>query len=305
MTDNNNKKLPLVEIGIIGGTGLYQIDGLNVLEEIDINTPFGKPSDSFVIGMLEEKKVAFLSRHGRGHHILPSEINYQANIYGFKMLGVERILSVNSVGSLKEEIRPRDIVLSDQFYDRTRRKNTFFGKGAVAHVSFAQPVCPDLSEILYKVGQDLGLPIHSGGTYICIEGPSFSTKAESNIYRSWGCDVIGMTSVTEAKLSREAEICYATMSLVTDYDVWHEDEETVSVDMILENMAKNVDNAKALIKKAVSLLPERDTRECNCKHAVENCIVTKAELIPHEIREKLRYIIGKYDQSMQKKDGLK
>jgi len=305
MTDENNKKLPLVEIGIIGGTGLYQIDGLKVLEEIDIDTPFGKPSDSFIIGMLDEKKVAFLSRHGRGHHILPSEINYQANIYGFKMLGVERILSVNSVGSLKEEIRPRDIVLSDQFYDRTRRKNTFFGNGAVAHVSFAQPVCPDLSEILYKVGQDLGLPIHSGGTYICIEGPSFSSKAESNIYRSWGCDVIGMTSVTEAKLSREAEICYATMSLVTDYDVWHEDEETVSVDMILENMAKNVDNAKALIKKAVSLLPERDTRECSCKHAVENCIVTKAELIPHEIREKLRYIIGKYDQSMQKKDGLK
>ena len=305
MTDKNNKKLPLVEIGIIGGTGLYQIDGLKVLEEIEIDTPFGKPSDSFVIGLLEEKRVAFLSRHGRGHHILPLEINYQANIYAFKMLGVERILSVNSVGSLKKEIRPRDIVLSDQFYDRTRRKNTFFGNGAVAHVSFAQPVCPDLSEILYKVGQDLGLRIHPGGTYICIEGPSFSTKAESNIYRSWGCDVIGMTSVTEAKLSREAEICYATMSLVTDYDVWHDDEETVSVDMILENMAKNVDNAKALIKKVVSLLPERDTRECDCEHAVENCIVTKADLIPQETREKLRYIIGKYDQSMQKKDGLK
>jgi 5'-methylthioadenosine phosphorylase len=305
MTDNNNKKLPLVKIGIIGGTGLYQIDGLKVLEEIDVDTPFGKPSDSFVIGMLAEKKVAFLSRHGRGHHILPLEINYQANIYGFKMLGVERILSVNSVGSLKEEIRPQDIVLSDQFYDRTRRKNTFFGNGAVAHVSFAQPVCPDLSEILYKVGQDLGLRIHSGGTNICIEGPSFSTKAESNIYRSWGCDVIGMTSVTEAKLSREAEICYATMSLVTDYDVWHEDEETVSVDMILENMAKNVDNAKALIKKAVSLLPERDTGKCDCMFAVKNCIVTKADLIPQETREKLRYIIGKYDQSMQKKDGLK
>jgi len=257
MIDKNNKKLPLVEIGIIGGTGLYQIDGLKVLEEIDVDTPFGKPSDSFVIGMLAEKKVAFLSRHGRGHHILPLEINYQANIYGFKMLGVERILSVNSVGSLKEEIRPRDIVLSDQFYDRTKRKNTFFGNGAVAHVSFAQPVCPDLSEILYKVGQDL------------------------------------MTSVTEAKLSREAEICYATMSLVTDYDVWHEDEETVSVDMILENMAKNVDNAKALIKKAVSLLPERDTGKCDCMFAVKNCIVTKADLIPKETREKLRYIIGK------------
>lgn len=286
--------LPQAEIGILGGTGLYQIDGLEVLDELSLETPLGKPSDAYVLGTLEGKRVVFLSRHGRGHHILPSEINYCANIYGFKMLGVERILSINSVGSLREDLKPRDIVLPDQFFDRTKRKNTFFGEGVAAHVSFAHPVCAQLAGALYKTGQELNIRIHSRGTYICIEGPSFSTVAESKIYRSWGCDVIGMTSATEAKLSREAEICYATMNLVTDYDVWHESEETVSVEMILENMAKNIDNAKRIIKKTLASLPERNEQECDCLHAIENCIVTKADLIPSHTKEKLHHIIKKY-----------
>ena len=286
--------LPQVEIGVLGGTGFYQIEGIEVLDEVSLKTPFGIPSDAYVLGILEGKRVGFLSRHGRGHHILPSEINYCANIYGFKMLGVERILSINSVGSLKQEISPRDIVLPDQFFDRTKRKNSFFGEGVAAHVSFAHPVCAQLASVLYQAGKELDIRIHSGGTYICIEGPSFSTVAESNIYRSWGCDVIGMTSATEAKLSREAEICYATMNLVTDYDVWHESEETVSVEMILENLAKNIDSAKMLIKKALASLPERSDQECDCLHAIENCIVTKADLIPPPTKEKLFHIIKKY-----------
>ncbi len=291
---DTNTNLPQAEIGILGGTGLYQIEGIEVLDEVSLETPFGKPSDSYVLGILEGKRVVFLGRHGRGHHILPSEINYCANIYGFKMLGVERILAINSVGSLKKEIKPRDIVLPDQFFDRTKRKNSFFGEGVAAHVSFAHPVCAQLAGVLYQSGKELDIRIHSGGTYICIEGPSFSTIAESNIYRSWGCDVIGMTSVTEAKLSREAEICYATMSLVTDYDVWHETEETVSVEMVLRNLAENIDNAKMVIKKALASLPERSDQECDCLHAIENCIVTKADLIPSKAKEKLHYIIKKY-----------
>lgn len=286
--------LPQVETGILGGTGLYEIDGFESIEEVKLQTPFGKPSDPYSIGSLEGKRVAFLSRHGKGHRILPSEINYRANIYGFKMLGVERLISVNSVGSLKEEIPPRDIVVADQFFDRTRRYNTFFGEGIAVHISFARPVCSDLSEILYKTGKELGLPIHKGGTYLCIEGPAFSTKAESRIYRSWGCDVIGMTSATEAKLSREAEICYATMSLVTDYDVWHEVEEDVSVELILENMEKNVQNAKNIIRKAIASLPAKRSGECECAHAVKNCIVTRPGLIPQESKNKLHFIIGKY-----------
>lgn len=294
MTETNNENLPHVDIGILGGTGFYNIDGIEVLEEVDIETPFGKPSDSFVIGVLEGKKVAFLSRHGRGHHILPSEINYRANVCGFKMLGVERIVSVSSVGSLKEERRPKDIVLPDQFFDRTHRKNSFFGEGAAAHVSFAQPVCSVISNTLYDTAKGLDLRIHKGGTYICIEGPSFSTIAESNIYRSWGCDVIGMTSVTEAKLCREAEICYAVMNLVTDYDVWHESEDPVSVEMVLKNLGENIHNAKAVVKKAIATLPALRSPDCECSRAIDACIVTKEDLIPKETREKLRFIIGKY-----------
>jgi len=294
MTEGKGEKLPLVEIGILGGTGLYKIDGIEVIEEVDVKTPFGKISDPFIIGVLEGKKVAFLSRHGKGHRILPSEINYRANIYGFKMLGIERVISINSVGSLKEKIKPRDIVLSNQFFDRTRRKNSFFGEGIAAHISFAQPVCPELTKVLFDVGRELDLRIHRGGTYICIEGPAFSTKAESQIYRSWDCDVIGMTSATEARLCREAEICYATLSLVTDYDVWHEVEEPVSVEIILKNLKQNIHNASAIIKRTIATLQAHRSGECECAQAMKNCIVTRSDLIPQEIKEKLRLIIGKY-----------
>lgn len=294
MTEGKGEKLPLVEIGVLGGTGLYKIDGIEVIDEVDVKTPFGKISDPFIIGVLEGKKIAFLSRHGKGHRILPSEINYRANIYGFKMLGIERVISINSVGSLKEKIKPRDIVLSNQFFDRTRRKNSFFGEGIAAHISFAQPVCPELTKVLFDVGRELDLRIHRGGTYICIEGPAFSTKAESQIYRSWDCDVIGMTSATEARLCREAEICYATLSLVTDYDVWHEVEEPVSVEIILKNLKQNIHNASAIIKRTIATLQAHRSGECECAQAMKNCIVTRSDLIPKEIKEKLRLIIGKY-----------
>ncbi len=288
------ENIPRAEVGILGGTGLYEIEGLQQVEEVKLETPLGKPSDAFMLGSLEGKRVAFLSRHGRGHRILPFEINYRANIYGFKMLGVERVISVNSVGSLKEEIKPRDIVLSDQFFDRSRRKNSFFGEGIAAHVSFAYPVCPELSTVMYRAGEELGLRVRKGGTYICIEGPSFSTKAESNIYRDWGCDLIGMTGATEAKLCREAELCYVTMCLVTDYDVWNEREEPVTVEMVLDNMRWNIDNAKAIIKKAVAALPVKRSGECECAHAIKNCIVTQIDHIPEKKKEDLRFIIGKY-----------
>ena len=294
MAKRDLQNLPEASIGILGGTGLYEIERIKDIEECVLETPFGQPSDAYFIGTLEGKKVAFLSRHGRGHRFLPSDINFRANIYGFKMLGVERIISVNSCGSLKEEIRPRDIVFSDQFFDRTRRINTFFGGGIAAHISFAQPVCPELSVSLYAAGKKLGLRVHKGGTYICIEGPAFSTKAESTIYRLWGCDVIGMTSATEAKLCREAEICYATMNLVTDYDVWHAGEEPVSVKLILGNLRLNIEHAKTIIKKAVASLPASRGEECGCGRALENCLVTQAALIPPEAKERLRHIIAKY-----------
>jgi 5'-methylthioadenosine phosphorylase len=294
MKTEKGADIPQAAIGILGGTGLYEIDGIENLEEKAIDTPFGKPSDSYVTGDLEGKRVAFLARHGRGHRILPTEINYRANIYGFKMLGVERIISVNSVGSLREDIKPRDIVFSDQFFDRTRRKNTFFGKGIAVHIGFAHPVCPELSSLLFATGKSLGVSVHPNGTYICIEGPAFSTKAESRIYRSWDCDVIGMTGATEARLCREAEICYATMSLVTDYDVWHDEEESVSVELILENMRHNIHNAKDILRKALASLPVDRGGACECSRAIRDCIITSSELIPKEIKQKLRHIIGKY-----------
>jgi len=294
MSTEKQGDIPQAEIGILGGTGLYEIDGIEDLEERAFDTPFGKPSDSYVIGNLEGKRIAFLARHSLGHRLLPSEINYRANIYGFKMLGVTRVISVNSVGSLKQEIKPRDIVFSDQFFDRTRRKNTFFGEGIAVHVSFAHPVCPELSQLLYETGENLAMRVHSKGTYICIEGPAFSTKAESRIYRSWGSDVIGMTSVTEARLCREAEICYATMSLVTDYDVWHEEEESVSVELILGNMRHNIHNAKGVIKGALARLAVDRGEACECSRALKDCIVTSPELIPQKIKQKLQHIIGDY-----------
>lgn len=289
-----NQKLPKVKIGILGGTGLYQIEGLQHLTPIDLETPFGQPSDTYFVGELEGTKVAFLSRHGRGHRLLPAEVNYRANIYGFKLLGVEKLISVNSVGSLKEEIKPRDIVLADQFFDRTCRQNTFFGQGVVAHISFAQPVCPVLSQHVYQVAKELGLSVHLGGTYVCIEGPAFSTRAESNIYRQLGADVIGMTAATEAKLAREAEICYVTMNLVTDYDVWKSEEESVSVELVLENLKFNINHAKEIIKRAVSSINKIEGQPCGCLEALRNAIVTSPEAQNPETREKLSLLIGKY-----------
>jgi 5'-methylthioadenosine phosphorylase len=294
MADFKNKPIPSADIGILGGTGLYDMEGIKNLKSLSLQTPFGKPSDAYMTGILEGKKIAFLSRHGRGHRLLPSEINYRANIYGFKMLGVSRVISVNSVGSLKEEIKPTDILFPDQFYDRTVRENSFFGNGLAAHIGFAHPVCPDLSNVLYRIGKEMGLRVHDKGIYLCIQGPHFSTISESNIYRKWGCDVIGMTSATEAKLCREAEICYASMSLITDYDVWHESEDSVSVEMILENMRENVNNAKSIIRKAVKILPDGKERKCECQNALKNCIVTDPSKIPPSARKKLGLIIDKY-----------
>ena len=287
-------KLPQVDIGILGGTGLYEIDGIEDVQELRLDTPFGPPSDAFFLGMLGGKRVAFLSRHGRGHRLLPSDINFLANIYGFKMLGAGRIIAVNSCGSLKKEIRPRDIVFSDQFFDRTRRRSTFFGDGIAVHISFAEPVCPELVSALYEEGKALGLRVHKGGTYISIEGPAFSTKAESRAYRLWGCDVIGMTAATEAKLCREAEICYATMNLVTDYDVWHAEEESVSVELILENLSLNIEHARSIIKRAVAALPAGRGEKCECGRGIKSCIVTQASLIPAEAKKRLHHLIAKY-----------
>ncbi|MBC7364153.1 MAG: S-methyl-5'-thioadenosine phosphorylase [Candidatus Aminicenantes bacterium] len=289
-----DKNYPRARIGILGGTGLYQIEGLANIQEIKLDTPFGQPSDSYLLGELEGTTVVFLSRHGRGHRLLPAEVNYRANIFGFKLLGVEKIISVNSVGSLKEEIKPRDIVLADQFIDRTRRTNTFFGQGLVAHISMAQPVCPVLSGHVYQVAKSLGLNVWPAGTYVCIEGPAFSTKAESKVYRQWGADVIGMTAATEAKLAREAEMCYVTMNLVTDYDVWKEGEETVSVELVLANLQANIANAKAIIKKAVANLSQIENVPCSCQEALQNALVTAPEARNPETLEKLRPLIRKY-----------
>ncbi len=294
MTRNTNSGPARADIGILGGTGLYEIEGIEDVREIRLETPFGAPSDALVLGTLEGKRAAFLSRHGRGHRLLPAEINYRANVYAFKMLGVGRIISVNSVGSLTADIRPRDIVLADQFFDRTRRANTFFGDGLVAHVSFGQPVCPELSRSVYEAAVGLGLRAHPAGTYICIEGPSFSSRAESIIYKSWGCDVIGMTAAVEAKLCREAEICYATMNLVTDYDVWHAEEEAVSVELILQNLQHNIGNAKAVIRRAIAGLGPGQPDSCGCSSALRNTIVTSPVLIPAETRKKLGLLVDKY-----------
>jgi 5'-methylthioadenosine phosphorylase len=287
-------RTPRAEIGIIGGTGLYEIEGIADLREVRLRTPMGAPSDAYIIGTLEGRRVAFLSRHGRGHRLLPQDINNRANIYGFKMLGVSKIISANSCGSLKEEIRPRDIVFADQFFDRTRRVNTFFGGGIAAHVGMAQPVCPDLAKFLYDTAACLGVRAHFGGTYICIEGPAFSTKAESEIYRSWGCSVVGMTAPPEAKLAREAEICYATMNLVTDYDVWHAEEEDVSVELVLENLRLNIHNAKAIIKKALATLPPDLEGACACNDALRGTIMTAPRLIPAAKKRELALIVGRY-----------
>jgi len=280
-------------IGIIGGSGLYEMEGITHLREERVTTPFGDPSDAYILGRLDGHAVAFLARHGRGHRLLPSELNFRANVYGFKVLGAQWIISASAVGSMREEIRPSDIVVPDQFFDRTRaRASTFFGDGVVAHVSFADPVCPDLSELLFGVGRDLGARMHKGGTYLCMEGPQFSTRAESRIYRSWGVDVIGMTNLQEAKLSREAEMCYATMALVTDYDVWHEAEGDVTVEKVIAILHKNVATAKAIVRGVIPKI--RPDRSCGCASALKDAIITAPQAIPEATKKKLWPIVGKY-----------
>ncbi|HEV7842106.1 MAG TPA: S-methyl-5'-thioadenosine phosphorylase [Pyrinomonadaceae bacterium] len=282
-------------IGIIGGSGLYQMPELENIEEVKVETPFGSPSDAYITGTLEGVRVAFLPRHGRGHRYTPSELPFRANIYGMKMLGVERILSASAVGSLQERYAPLDMVIPDQFFDRTRARaheSTFFGEGIVAHVTFAHPVCADLGDVLESSCGETDVKVHRGGTYLCMEGPAFSTKAESNVYRSWGMDVIGMTNLQEAKLAREAEICYATLALVTDYDCWHEEHDAVSVETVVEYLNKNVRNAQVIMRAAVSQLAERP-RGCQCATAMKNAIFTPPDLWPAETKKKLEAILNK------------
>ena len=281
-------------IGIIGGSGLYQMDGLEFIREEVVETPFGLPSDAYVIGEVDGVRVAFLSRHGVGHRVLPSEINYRANIFGFKKLGVHTIVSASAVGSMKEEYQPTDILFPHQFIDRTRhRPDTFFGDGIVAHVAFADPICAGASFLASQAARECGARVHEGGTYICIEGPQFSTRAESNLYRSWGVDVVGMTNLTEAKLAREAEICYATMALVTDYDCWHETHESVSVEQILGYLKANAEMAQRILKTVVPRAANRK-RDCACVDALKFAIVTDPAKIPAETKSKLAPIIGRY-----------
>ena len=282
-----------IEIGIIGGSGLYDMAGLTEREEVTLTTPFGAPSGPYVTATLHGRRVAFLARHGAGHHILPSELNFRANIFGFKLLGVERILSASAVGSLREDYRPLDIVIPDQFLDRTRgRISTFFGRGLVAHVGFAHPVCGELGRRVYQAAISVGATVHNGGTYVCMEGPQFSTLAESKLYRSWGMDVIGMTNLQEAKLAREAEICYSTIALVTDYDCWHEDHDSVSVAMIISNLMHNAAMAQKIIAEAIGHMPAE--RTCACGRALETAIITRPEYIPDRTKQELAPIIGKY-----------
>ena len=281
------------EIGIIGGSGLYSMPGLSDIRELKQQTPFGDPSDPYVLGTLEGRKVAFLARHGRGHRILPTELNFRANIYGFKQLGVERILSVSAVGSLKEEHKPLDFVIPDQFFDRTRhRVDTFFGEGIVAHIAFADPICPELSSVVTGACKKVGVTGKRGGAYVCMEGPQFSTKAESNVYRSWGMDVIGMTNLQEAKLAREAEICYVTIAMVTDYDCWHPHHDSVTVDQIVAVLLKNAENAAKVVRETVAAVPQG--RGCKCGAALAHAMLTDRDKIPAATRKKLGLILDKY-----------
>ena len=282
-----------IRIGVIGGSGLYHMEGLEVQEERRLSTPFGDPSDAYLIGELGGTSVAFLARHGRGHRILPSELNFRANIYGFKVLGVEWLISVSAVGSMKLEYRPTDILVPDQFFDRTRhRADTFFGDGLVAHVSLAQPICSKLAPLFVDAAKQAGAGVHDGGTYICMEGPQFSTRAESEIYRQWGVDVIGMTNLQEAKLAREAEICYATLAMVTDYDCWHEEEADVSGQAVMEVVQQNAATAQDVVRRIIRRLPIE--RDCECAAALSAALITEPDLIPATTRRNLAPIVGKY-----------
>ncbi len=283
-----------VKIGVIGGSGFYQMEGLTDVEEIDVETPFGKPSDSLILGTLEGTRVVFLPRHGVGHRLLPSEINVRANIYALKSLGVEWVISASAVGSLREEIEPRHFVVPDQLYDHTKnRVSTFFGEGLAAHVSLAHPFCPILSQLIHDGARDVGATVHKGGTYICMEGPAFSTEAESNVYRHLGFDVIGMTAAPEAKLAREAEICYGVLACSTDYDCWHPDHDAVTAEMILENLSANVETAKRIVRAVISNLSTKRV-DCPSSHALEKSIVTDPTRMSASTRQKLDLLVGKY-----------
>ena len=289
--------MPEAKLGVIGGSGLYEIEGLSDIEEVKIKTPFGDPSDAIILGTLEGTRMAFLPRHGRGHRILPTEVPARANIWAMKSLGIEWIISVSAVGSLKEDVQPLDIVIPDQIIDRTKsRPNTFFGEGIVVHCTFSDPFCPTLTQLLYQAAyyhEGTHVPrVHPAGTYIAMEGPFFSTRAESNLYRSWGASVIGMTAIPEAKLAREAEICYATLACVTDYDCWHDVHESVTIDMVIANLMRSVEAAKEIIKKASTRLPRH--RHCGCATALKDAIITSKELIPPHKKEELALLIGKY-----------
>jgi len=282
------------EIGIIGGSGLYEMEGFADGREVALDTPFGPPSDRLMVGTLEGRRVAFLARHARGHRLLPSELNFRANVFALKQLGVDAILSVSAVGSLKERYAPLHMVIPDQFLDRTRqRASTFFGRGLVAHVAFAHPFCGVLSETLADACASAGATFHRGGTYVCIEGPQFSTRAESELYRSWGMGLVGMTNVQEAKLAREAEICYATLAMVTDYDCWHPDHDSVTAEQIIANLVKNAATARAVLRAALRGLPA-SPRACECASALKQALVTPAELVPDAVKRELQPIIGKY-----------
>ena len=281
------------EIGIIGGSGLYSMPGLTKVKEIRLKTPFGAPSDVYICGLLEGRQVAFLARHARGHRLLPSELNFRANIHGFKQLGVERVVSVSAVGSLKEEHKPLEFVIPDQFFDRTRhRVETFFGDGVVAHIAFADPVCEELATVVERACKQAGVTGKRGGTYLCMEGPQFSTKAESNVYRGLGMDVIGMTNLQEAKLAREAEICYVTIAMVTDYDCWHPHHESVTVDQVVAVLLKNAEHACQVVRMTVAAMPTE--RSCKCGSALAHAILTDPNTIPAATKKKLKLIIGKY-----------
>ena len=282
-----------VGIGIIGGSGLYDMAELTEREARMVATPFGEPSGPYVIGTLRGKRVAFLARHGAGHRLSPTELNYRANVFGFKTLGAEVILSASAVGSLQERYVPQHLVIPDQFFDRTKgRVSTFFGNGLVAHVAFAHPVCGKLGTVAYDACRSVDATVHKGGTYVCMEGPQFSTLAESKLYRSWGMDIIGMTNLQEAKLAREAEICYATIALVTDYDCWHPDHDSVTVDMIIQNLVANAKTAQQVIAEAVSRLPYE--RTCECSSALEHAIITRPDAVPAQVKKDLAPIIGRY-----------
>lgn len=286
--------MPKARIGVIGGSGLYQMENLSNVEEVNLDTPFGLPSDTIMIGTLEGERVAFLPRHGRGHRLSPSEVPSRANIYAMKALGVEHIISVSACGSLREEFAPLDVVIPDQIIDRTKgiRPATFFGDGLIVHISFADPFCPELGNVLYASAQQAGAQVHRGGTLVVIEGPQFSTRAESHAYRQWNADIIGMTALPEAKLAREAEICYATLAMVTDYDVWKVSEEPVTVEMVVQNLERNVQTAQAIIRAAVSRIQE--ARPCPCAESLRNAIITDRSRIPQAQKERLALLIGKY-----------